>query len=151
MSAFAFQTVAAVLIVLFGSWMYKKWKISRKSVCLFLLCDVSVKHLYLNRNQLREACFAKHTGRKQQKNHSIDSVVNSKRSFAQIFRLPPVVKGHWLWGPNLELNQSTEQFRRWHKQYGDIFTVNLGGQTVVMVGLFGLDLFSFLSSERRII
>ena len=55
------------------------------------------------------------------------------------FRLSPMPKGHWLWGNVFDIDKAIEQFRKWQKEYGDIYRLNIAGLKVIMVRLQKLD------------
>ena len=42
-------------------------------------------------------------------------------------------KGHWLWGNTFDIGKAIEQFRKWQKEYGDIYRLNIAGLKVIMV------------------
>ena len=52
---------------------------------------------------------------------------------SDLFRLPPMPKGHWLWGNVFDIDKAIEQFRTWQKEYGDIYRLNIAGLKIIMV------------------
>ena len=58
---------------------------------------------------------------------------NVRKMPYQIYRLPPMPKGHWLWGNTYDMDKAIEQFREWQKKYGDIYRLNIAGLKVIMV------------------